>query len=149
MKYTNHYKSIRVFALAFMALWFILFVCACIIFLITFLQEPSVDYWPCFVMLIFMGFGSSVVAYIWFHTIISIELENQVVTFTYLTNKQVTVPVNDIIKVKEYSNTYVFKTDRKTYSMAVKFNYASMKDETIDFIQPKYFPHAVFEQGCY
>ena len=97
------------------------------------------------IMAVYMFVG----IYMWHHIITEISLENDMLTFTYLNNKKETISVYDVIKIKIYSSAYLLKTHKKEYSVAVKFNFASMKHEKIEFIEQEYFPNAKFLDGLF
>ena len=156
MRYVNHYhnKWLKIAVVFFMILCFLL-LGGGFFFLTLALSNlnPSITVnsllFRLSIVLLVMGIYISICVYMWCHIVSEISLENNSVTFTYLNNKKETINVNDVIQVKIYTSCYRIKTKKKEYSVAVKFNFASMKHESIEFIKQEYFPNAKFINGLF
>lgn len=156
MKYTNHYhnKWLKIVVAVFMTLWFLL-LGGGFFFLTLALSNLSAGVtvntllFRLSVVLLVMGLYISVCVYVWCHIVAEISLEHNSVTFTYLNNKKETISVNDVIQVKIHTSCYQIKTKKKEYSVAVKFNFASMKHESIEFIRQDHFQNAKFINGLF
>ena len=156
MRYVNHYhnKWLKIVVVFFMVLWFLL-LGGGFFFLILGLSNliPGITINTLIlrlsIALLVMGMYISICVYMWCHIVTEISLENNSVTFTYLNNKKKTISVNDVIQVKIHTSCYRIRTKKKEYSVAVKFNFASMKHESIEFIRQEYFPNAKFINGLF
>lgn len=148
MKYTNNnYKFWRLVFIPFLIFWLLGFGAAFCVFIISFISEPKPEMIPVFIMLLFMASGAVFIAFIWFRAVMITELENGIVTLTYITGKKVTFPAEEVTRVKKYSRAYLIRTSKKEYEIRLNFKYASMEHESIDFIRPAYFPNAEFVKG--
>lgn len=147
MKYETNIKSVKVVMIALLMFFAVLLICGIFIFAAAFINDPSYRMIPAAFSLLVMLTVFGVIYYSVLHSIVEVEWDNYYITFTYFNNKKESISVYDVFKIKVYTTSYVLKTNRKEYIIEVKFNTASMKHETIEFIDHLHFPKTKFENG--